>query len=339
MKLIPIFCALLFLFGCHGHSTNTADQDADMQSPQSASSEMSNAAGSPKLPPQFHIVKPLTASNARTQGSAPNSGGRGLEIHQGPYFTYALPPGWHAAEEGQYAVTLVSPDSMAMTLMVGNSGYYPNANLAQFVQQKFQALQPSNFQMSQGQPAQPIAGFQSAVQFQVSYTSRHGVPTRGVAKASIATSYDTAVIVMTASMAAADHWSQYESWLPSVGDQITATNGGAFGRRGVMATNLHNSIAYGEAVKRYNDWSQKNWQATTDYRDGIIDKQQGELRDNLGSTKRYVDPFNSNTTVDLPQDYKYFWVNSDGTYAGSNDPSSPNQGAGGNWKRVTPKYQ
>lgn len=65
-----------------------------------------------------------------------------------------------------------------------------------------------------------------------------GVASRGLAKCHIASAYDSAVMAMTAALSEASQWSFYASWLPTVADQISATNGVAFGRGGIMAQNL-----------------------------------------------------------------------------------------------------
>ncbi len=58
----------------------------------------------------------------------------------------------------------------------------------------------------------------------------------------------------------------------TVADQVSALNGAAFGMRGVMQQNLQNFVAYGEAARQYRDWSQKNWQQTTDARNASQDR-------------------------------------------------------------------
>jgi hypothetical protein len=48
-------------------------------------------------------------------------------------------------------------------------------------------------------------------------------------------------MAMTAALSTADRWNEYGTWLPSVAEQISAIDGGAFGMRGIMAQNLENS--------------------------------------------------------------------------------------------------
>jgi hypothetical protein len=102
-----------------------------------------------------------------------------------------------------------------------------------------------------------------------------------------------------------------------------------------MAQNLQMSREYGEAARAYRDWSQRNWQQVTDQRNDSDDRRNYDRRENLGSTNAYNNPYDSSATVDLPQTYKYFWVNRQGTYVGTNDPSvNPNDGSTGEWKKM-----
>jgi len=75
-----------------------------------------------------------------------------------------------------------------------------------------------------------------------------------------------------------------------VADQVSATNGGAFGMRGVMQQNLQNSAAIGEAARQYRDWSQKNWQQVTDDRNASQDRRNFAMRENLVVSRRSRTP-------------------------------------------------
>lgn len=156
-----------------------------------------------------------------------------LRIGQGRFFSFAMPGGWRVGEDGQFALTLLAPDNKALTLMVGNAGLPPNHSPARFVYEKLTALQPQNLQVGEPRQARPVAGFGRAWEFDVGYFAR-GVAYRGVAKVSVAPAYDSATMAMTAALAAADQWGGYATWLPQVADQISATNGAAFGMRGIM---------------------------------------------------------------------------------------------------------
>ncbi|MDD5702741.1 MAG: hypothetical protein PHU23_11910 [Dehalococcoidales bacterium] len=270
----------------------------------------------------------------RPVGSAPVPPASSLRIENGRFFSYALPPGWHVGEDGQYALTLAAPDNKAFTVMVGNAGLPVNYPPGQFIYEKLSALQPENLQLGQPQQAAPIAGFTYAYQFDVTYSIR-GVACRGTVKCHVFPVYDTAVMAMSAALSEASQWPGYASWLPLVAEQISATNGAAFGRRGIMAQNLKNSSAYAEAARQYRDWSQKTWQQATDDRNASQDRKAFQVRENLGAVQTYSNPFGESTKVQLPTIYKYYWVDNQGNYLGSDDPSvNPNSGSTTEWKQM-----
>jgi hypothetical protein len=184
-----------------------------------------------------------------------------------------------------------------------------------------------------------VTGFAQAVEFDVSYVSRRGIPCRGVAKCNVRVAYDSAVYALTGAFSQEASWPGYASWLPAVADQVSATNGAAFGRRGVMAQNLKNSAAYAEAARQYRDWSQRNWQQVTDDRNASQDRKAFQVRENLGAVQTYANPFGTSPPVQLPTTYKYYWGDNQGNYLGSDDPSAnPNTGSTVEWKKM-PRYQ
>jgi hypothetical protein len=147
--------------------------------------------------------------------------------------------------------------------------------------------------------------------------------------------YDTALLVMTGAFSVESQWAGYSRWLPLTAEQISAVDGAAFGRRGVMGQNLQLSKEYGEAARAYREWSQRNWQQVTDQRNASDDRKNYYRRENLGPSKAYANPYDSSTPVELPQTYQYYWVNRQGTYVGTNDPSiHPNDGTTGEWKKM-----
>jgi hypothetical protein len=272
----------------------------------------------------------------RPVASDPASPARSLGIASGRFFSYALPPGWRVGEDGQYALTLAAPDSKAFTVMVGNAGLPLDYPCDRFVREKLSALRPENLQIGQPRKGTPIAGFAHAYQFDVAYSIR-GVACRGTVKCHVSPAYDTAVLAMTAALSEASQWQGYASWLPLVAEQISATSGAAFGRRGIMAQNLKNSAAYAEAARQYRDWSQRNWQQVTDDRNASQDRKAFQVRENLGAVQTYVNPFGTGAPVQLPTTYKHYWGDNQGNYLGSDDPSAnPNVGSTIEWKRMPP---
>ncbi|MEP7355186.1 MAG: hypothetical protein ABI824_18300 [Acidobacteriota bacterium] len=291
------------------------------------------------IPEGMHEVQPLLPNSTGT--AAPASPGRGpsreqssaeLTIGRGKFFSFALPQGWKPGEDGQFALTLVAPDNKAFTVMVGNAGLPPNYPPGRFVQEKLGALRPQNLRVGQGRPASAVKGFSQAYQFDVTYTVG-GVTWQGLVKCHIAPAYDTQTMAMTAALSDASQWPGYSTWLPLVSDQISATDGGAFGMRGIMAQNLQNSTAYAEAARQYRDWSAKNWQGVVDARGASQDKNNTGFREAIGGVQTYANPYDSGAPVELPTTFTHYWVNAQGTYAGTDDPSfNPNVGSTENWK-------
>jgi hypothetical protein len=229
----------------------------------------------------------------------------------------------------------MAPDHKAITMMVGNSGLPVNYPPDRFVYEKLSVTHPENLRIGPPRQTAPIAGFAYAYQFDVTY-SVLGAPCRGSVKCHIFTAYDTAVMAMTAALSDASQWQRYASWLPLVADQISATNGAAFGRRGIMAQNLKNSMAYAEAARQYREWSQKNWQGVVNDRDKSVERRNIEGREILGAVQSYADPFGTSAPVELPTTYKYVWKDNQGSYLGSDDPSvNPNTDSPTEWRRMS----
>ncbi|MCE9658923.1 MAG: rhodanese-like domain-containing protein [Burkholderiales bacterium] len=279
---------------------------------------------------KFVSVQPVARQPAATPARPPAE----LRIAQTRFFSFALPPGWRVGEDGQFALTLVAPDSRALTVMVGNAGMPPRHPAARFAFDKLSAMQMQNLQLGAPRPAAPGAGFAQAVEFDVAYSLR-GVAWRGVAKVSVAPAYDTQTMAMTAALASADRWPDHAAWLPQVAGQVAATNGGAFGARGVMQQNLQNSMAYAEAARTYRDWSQKNWQQVTDDRNASQDRRNFAVRENLGGVQTFANPYATGQSVELPMTHKYYWVDRQGQMKGTDDPrADPNVGSTGDWRRM-----
>lgn len=291
-------------------------------------------AGAEEGRPVFHPVKPATARAQPPAGKARPSGGT-LRVGSGQFFSYALPEGWRVGEDGQFALSLVAPDQKAFTVMVGNAGFPPGYDPGRFVYEKLMALRPAGLQLGPGRPARPVAGFAQAAEYDVAFVGANGRQHRGVAKCSVAGSYDTYVYAMTAAISDAEQWPGYARWLPAVADQISARNGGAFGVRGVMAQNLQNSKAFGEAAQRYREASQRSWQQVTDERNASVDRRNEGVREVLGGTAPYANPFGEARTVELPQTYRSYWMDRQGNVVGTDDPGAdPNVGSTGEWRRL-----
>jgi hypothetical protein len=285
---------------------------------------VSSAAAQPdtRLPPNMHPVQATRHAAAQ------------LKIGKGRFFQYVLPEDWTVGEDGQFALTLVAPDSKALSVMVGNAGMPLNTNPGQYIYSKLMALGPQNLQIGQPRPVPPLPGFKMAFQFDVTYLWQ-GVPSRGQIKCHIAPAYDSATMAMTAALSTAADWPQFSSWLPLVADQVSALNGAAFGARGVMAQNIQNSTAYGEAVREYNNWSQRTWKGVTDSREASTQRNQESFREGLGQTSEWVNPYDVRTPLELSTQYQHYWIDRQGRIVGTDDPTAdPNTGSTSEWKKM-----
>lgn len=280
---------------------------------------------------KFQSIVPL-APGAGVPATATQSAGE-LRIGQARFFSFAQPQGWRIGEDGQFALTQVAPDNRAFTVMVGNAGLPVNTPPARFAYDRLSALRPQNLQFGEARQARPAAGFHQAVEFQVSYVAA-GVPYLGVAKVSVAPGYDSATMALTAALAAADQWGGYASWLPQVADLVSASNGAAFGMRGIMQQNLQNSVAFGKAAQQYREWSQKNWQGVVDERDKSQERRNFAVRENLGGVQTFSNPYGT-APVELPMTNKHYWTDRQGRVVGTDDPGAdPNLGSTGDWRRM-----
>lgn len=260
-----------------------------------------------------------------------------LEIRLGQCFSYVVPSGWRVGEDGQFAVVLFSPDNAAITVMVGNSGLPVSYSPGQFIYEKILQLQPYDLRMSQPRQAQPISGCTVAYDFDCTYLF-NGIPCRGIAKCSVAYSYDSCTMVMTFAASHESQWGAYAAWLPQVSSQISATNGAAFGASGVMAQNLQISRDEGRRAQEYRDWSQRTWAEVNRQRDESIDRQNFQFRENLGNVGTWTNPYGY-PNLELPANYTDYWIDRQGRVYGTNDPSeNPNVGSTGEWVKMS-RYQ
>jgi len=292
------------------------------------------------IPANMHLIEPLSASkksSMNTPKPSPQQKIEELKLREGNFFSYALPPGWRVGEDGQFALTLVSPDQKAITVMVGNAGLMPGYPPQRFIYEKLMAMQPNGLSVTQPIQTSPIKGFQEAYQYQVSYDLPGG-HYKGEAVCHISNYYGGCVMAMTAALSESTQWPSYATWLPQVSRQVAATNGAAFGMRGIMQQNLQNSVAFGEAMKAYRSWSNQKWQEVTDDRNRSIDRQNYQFRENLGAINTYANPYNTSTPLELSTQYQYYWIDQQGRVLGSNDPSAnPNHGSTSEWKQLRRK--
>ena len=268
-------------------------------------------------------------SSFSSQSSTPGS----LEIRHGQYFNYVVPSGWHVAEDGQFAVVLFAPDNAALTGMVGNSGLPPNYNPWQFVYEKLLAMQPTNLLISPPRQAPPIAGCTIAYEFDYTYIF-NGIPCRGIAKCSVAHSYNMCTMVVTFAASHESQWAGYASWLPQVPSQFTATNGAAFGISSIMQQNREISLAQAQQAREYRQWQERTWEEVNRQRHESVERQNVQFRENLGNVGTWTNPYGY-PSVELPTSHKYYWINRQGQIYGTNNPTeNPNVGSTVDWARM-----
>ena len=256
-----------------------------------------------------------------------------MDVRSGRFFKFALPAGWRVQEEGQFAVVLVAPDSAALTVMTGNTGLPANYPPGQFLQDKLRQLQVQDVRTGPVSLARPMAGCATAWQVDYRY-SVNGVPCNGVAKVSVAPSYDMCTMVVTLAASQSAQWSSYASWLPEAAEQVAALNGAAFGARGVMQQNLANSINLGERARQNREWSASTWAEVNRGRAEAQDRNNEQFRQALGNVQSYTNPYSS-AKVELPTTFTNYWVNRQGRIVGTNDPSEdPNRGSTEQWSRM-----
>ncbi len=76
-------------------------------------------------------------------------------------------------------------------------------------------------------------------------------------------------------------------------------------------------------------------QAVTDQRNASNDRNNQQFREALGNVQRYDNLYDAGTPVELPNTYRYYWVNEDGTYVGTDDANgNPNVGSTKDWRQM-----
>jgi hypothetical protein len=277
--------------------------------------------------------------------SFPSQNPPALQTRQGQCLKYIMPQGWQISEDGQFAVALFAPGNVAMSIVVGNSGLPVYYTPGQFVRDKLSSLQPQQLQIGQPRQAPPMAGFTTAFDFDCTYIW-NGSPWRGVAKCSIAYSYDMCTMAVTCGASQASQWANYASWLPQVASQAQVTNNAAFGMQGMMQQTMDNNRAFADKFQQYRDWSINLWNEVTGHRNASDNYRQQSSAPNNSYTAgdAYADAAFSNRTAyeDPNSQYgnyyyysgtdRYVWTDGQGEFKSSNDPNyNPNIGSSRNW--------
>jgi len=298
-----------------------------------------NTADLGSIPEGLFLVEPIDPSTIPDEEPAVDIVPPKLEIKRGSYFSYVLPEGWILGEDGQYALSIASSDQTALSLMVGNSGLMPDYSPERFVYDKLSALQPNYLQVTNAVQSSPASGFQYAYTYDVQLTFR-GEPFAGSVTCNVAPYYGGSTMAMTAALSRADLWSGYSTWLPAVSQQISATDGGAFGMRGVMQQNIENSTAYARAVQEYRQWSRENQDQMTTDRNRSVDRRNSDFRETIGAVQTWGNPYDTQRPIELSTKYEHYWIDRQGRILGSNDPGvDPNRGSTLEWRRLERKQE
>ncbi|MGE3820908.1 MAG: hypothetical protein AB7I30_15960, partial [Isosphaeraceae bacterium] len=256
--------------------------------------------------PSMGISEGFAVTFNRASGpSQPNSPGN-LTIRQGSCFRFALPEGWQVVEEGQFAVVMMAADRRAITMMVGHAGYPSHYNPAQFIFEKLSRSGLDQLRIGPGRPVRPLFGWPIGWEFDTDHAFQ-GIPCRGVARCSVAPSYDCCSIVMIWAASESAQWGRYASWLPAVAERVEVLNAAAFGAAGIAQQNLHNSIMIGEHARRNRDWSERQWAEVTRHREASQARQHFEFQQAMDGVRRYDNPYD-NQYVDLPSTNAVYWI-------------------------------
>lgn len=259
-----------------------------------------------------------------------------VTLRQGQCFRHALPAGWQVVEDGPFAVSRVAPDQRAVMILVGNAGLPLAYPPPQFVYEKLAQTGLQIVRFGPPRPAPGVFGFPYAWDFDVDYTVG-GVPCRGVARCSVAPSYDFCTMVMTWAASELAQWPSYAPWLPQLAAQVEVTSPSAFGAAGLAQQNLANAIALGEQARRDREHAAQQWAEVTAQRGASVDAQHDAFRQELGGVRRYENPYDRRT-VDLPSGNAVYWVHAvTGQIVGDPsptfDPRTPMDAA---WQPMTP---
>lgn len=257
-----------------------------------------------------------------------------LGVHQGPCFRFAVPVGWQVVENGQFAVSLRSPEQDAVTLMVGNAGLPLHCSPGQYLGDQLARMQLEGLRLSPPRPAPPVLGFPHAWDHDAEYAYQ-GVPCRGLAKVSAAPSYDSVTLVVTWAASHAARWPHYGGWLPQAAAQVELTHPAAFGMQALAQQNLANSIALRDQAQQVREWSQARWAEVTREREASQAANQFAFGQALQGVERFDDPTRQRQ-VDLPANNSVYWVHpATGQIVGHPDPSfDPRTPGDVDWQRM-----
>jgi len=270
--------------------------------------------GPPPMPPSSSSVPPV-------------------QVVQGRSFQFAIPAGWRVVEEGAFAVVLSAPDNAAVTVMVGHCGLPMGCDPAAFAYEKVSALAVQRLSFGPPRPGAPMAGFAGAYEYDCAYWAT-GVACRGVASVSGRQGYDSMDLALAFAASDERQWPAYAGWLPQVARHVMATDGAAFGARGIAQQNLSNSMAFGQQLQAHREHSQALQQELTDQRWRSDEMRQAGRGEALTAHAWFADPY-GNPPRQMPTTAGCHWASRDGRVVSSADPTfDPRTATDPDWQRM-----
>lgn len=263
-------------------------------------------------------------------GSDPHT--PGIAMYPGRYFRVALPTGWQV-QENSNMVCLTSPDGQASVMGIGLVGMLQPFTPEQFMLYSLNMVQIQVVRLLNAHPIPPAPGCSGAGQFELLYAC-NGNRAHGVVTCQIALGYNqcNGSLTLAASQEAA--WGQYQSWLPGVAAQIAPAGPHTYMAATVAADNQRNALELGQRWQEVNDYTQHLQQQTTNARWASQEQQNFHFRENLGNVVTYYHPY-ENRLVEMPNQYRYYWVNRHGGVYGSDDPrDDPRIGSTEDWTEM-----
>ena len=206
--------------------------------------------------------------------------GPSLQTHQGKYFKWSMPQGWHVSETNS-GVTLTSPDGKYSALLAGLMRSRGTTTPQAFLQRMF-SLVPSfrntRILSVRNLPSQRMS-YQvwQFIEAKVSYTD-NGLPVTGVYKAGVANYYGMNDAILVGYRATNAEFQQAQSFMPVIAKNIILTNGsGAFGNNTIVQPK-NNPLDNSGIIK------------SGQYRDGVREHASEAWREGMMGTEPTIDP-------------------------------------------------
>jgi hypothetical protein len=261
------------------------------------------------------------------------------QLVRGPHFTYLLPRGWTVGEEGNFALVLRSPDSLAGVIVFGQSGLMQPMSPEQFAHSAMTGVMrlAADVQFGPTRPIQPMPGCTHAAAFETTYTIQgpNGpMPIRGMIVCNVAIGYGQCNGVLNLAGADTRHWPSYSGWLPKVAVAAVNTGPDPYGRATMAGTISDINRRDGEADRQHREWSQQLWGQVTADRNNAVDRQNAVLGPML-TGQEWIDGGFGGPPIRRSTTPACIWRSRDGREITSDNPSfDPRTPSDVDWVRV-----